>query len=225
MIGRLLRNDDVLRLIVLVVLVIVFGLLTNGVTYSPLGLRNILQQSAIVGIAAIGQAFVILTGAIDVSLYGTGMLVSVVGASALTSSIRPQPVRRRSKLDLDRRRHHVGGRRVGGGREWRPCGLGADTFSGRYLGNLADRRRPCSAHWRRRTTITDLTPELRRFRAIVDRWDSDSDRRDARPVPPRGVCSHTIPPSGDRFTRSVGTRASAYLSRHQGRSVSSLRCL
>ena len=85
MIGRLLRNDDVLRLIVLVALVIVFGLLTNGVTYSPLGLRNILQQSAIVGIAAIGQAFVILTGAIDVSLYGTGMLVSVVGASALTS--------------------------------------------------------------------------------------------------------------------------------------------
>ena len=77
MIGRLLRNDDVLRLIVLVALVIVFGLLTNGVTYSPLGLRNILQQSAIVGIAAIGQAFVILTGAIDVSLYGTGMLVSV----------------------------------------------------------------------------------------------------------------------------------------------------
>ena len=56
MIGRLLRNDDVLRLIVLVALVIVFGLLTNGVTYSPLGLRNILQQSAIVGIAAIGQA-------------------------------------------------------------------------------------------------------------------------------------------------------------------------
>ena len=85
MIGRLLRNDDVLRLIVLVALVIVFGLLTNGVTYSALGLRNILQQSAIVGIAAIGQAFVILTGAIDVSLYGTGMLVSVVGASALTS--------------------------------------------------------------------------------------------------------------------------------------------
>jgi ribose/xylose/arabinose/galactoside ABC-type transport system permease subunit len=71
MIGRLLRNDDVLRLIVVVALVIIFGLLTNGVTYSPLGLRNILQQSAIVGIAAIGQAFVILTGAIDVSLYGT----------------------------------------------------------------------------------------------------------------------------------------------------------
>ena len=69
MIGRLLRNDDVLRLIVLVTLVIVFGLLTNGVTYSPLGLRNILQQSAIVGIAAIGQAFVILTGAIDVSTF------------------------------------------------------------------------------------------------------------------------------------------------------------
>src|SRR5260370_2315162 len=72
-------------LIVLVAIVTIFGLLTNGVTYSPLGLRNILEQGAIVAIAAIGQAFVILTGAIDVSLYGTGMLVSVVGASALTS--------------------------------------------------------------------------------------------------------------------------------------------
>ena len=69
----------------LVILVIVFGALTNGVTYSPLGLRNILQQSAIVGIASIGQAFVILTGAIDVSLYGIGVLVSVLGASALTT--------------------------------------------------------------------------------------------------------------------------------------------
>jgi ribose/xylose/arabinose/galactoside ABC-type transport system permease subunit len=85
MIGRLLRNDDVLRLIVLVALVIAFGLLTNGVTYSALGMRNILQQSAIVGIAAIGQAFVILTGAIDVSLYGIGVLASVLGASALTN--------------------------------------------------------------------------------------------------------------------------------------------
>jgi ribose/xylose/arabinose/galactoside ABC-type transport system permease subunit len=66
-------------------LIVVFGALTGGVTYSPLGLRNILQQSAIVGIAAIGQAFVILTGAIDVSLYGIGVLTSVLGASALTS--------------------------------------------------------------------------------------------------------------------------------------------
>jgi ribose/xylose/arabinose/galactoside ABC-type transport system permease subunit len=83
--GRLLRNGDVLRLIVLVALVIVFGRLTNGVTYSPLGMQNVLLQCSVVGIAAIGQTFVILTGAIDVSLYGTGVLASVLGATALTS--------------------------------------------------------------------------------------------------------------------------------------------
>jgi ABC-type xylose transport system permease subunit len=55
MIGRLLRNDDVLRLIVLVALVIVFGLLTNGVTYSPLGLRNILQQTRLSASPQLGK--------------------------------------------------------------------------------------------------------------------------------------------------------------------------
>lgn len=82
---RLARNGDFLRFIVLAALVIVFGRLTNGVTYSPLGIQNVLLQCSVVGIAAIGQTFVILTGAIDVSLYGTGVLASVLGASALTS--------------------------------------------------------------------------------------------------------------------------------------------
>ncbi|RUX64215.1 ABC transporter permease, partial [Mesorhizobium sp. M7A.F.Ca.CA.004.08.2.1] len=80
-----LRNDNVLRALILVALIVVFGLLTGGVTYSARGLSNILLQSSIIGIAAIGQTFVILTGGIDVSLYGIGVFASVLGASTLTS--------------------------------------------------------------------------------------------------------------------------------------------
>ncbi|MDQ0394435.1 ABC transporter permease [Labrys monachus] len=81
----MVRNDDFLRAVILVLLVTVFGLLTNGTTYSALGLSNILLQSSIIGIAAIGQAFVVLTGAIDVSLYGIGVFASVLAASTMTS--------------------------------------------------------------------------------------------------------------------------------------------
>ena len=82
---RISASDNLPRLIVLIVLIVVFGVLTDGVTYSPLGLSNILLQSSVTGIAAIGQTFVILAGAIDVSLYGIGVLAGVVGASTLTS--------------------------------------------------------------------------------------------------------------------------------------------
>ena len=82
---RYIRNDNVLRLIVLVMLIIGFGLLTDGVTYSRIGIMNILLQASVTGIAAVGQAFVIITGGIDLSMYGVGALASVLGASVLTS--------------------------------------------------------------------------------------------------------------------------------------------
>ena len=82
--AKLLRNDNVLRLIILVVLIIGFGLVTDGVTYSRQGLTNILLQASVTGIAAVGQAFVILTGGIDLSMYGVGVLASVLGAATMT---------------------------------------------------------------------------------------------------------------------------------------------
>jgi ribose/xylose/arabinose/galactoside ABC-type transport system permease subunit len=80
-----LRTDNLVRLGILAALVVGFGLLTGGVTWSPRGLLNILLQSSTTGLAAVGQAFVMLTGAIDVSLYGIGVLASVVGAATMTS--------------------------------------------------------------------------------------------------------------------------------------------
>jgi ribose/xylose/arabinose/galactoside ABC-type transport system permease subunit len=81
----LLRNDNILRLLVLLALVLGFGIATGGVTYSPLGLYNIFLQASVTGIAAVGQCFVMLTGGIDISLYGIGVLAAVVGAAMMTS--------------------------------------------------------------------------------------------------------------------------------------------
>jgi ribose/xylose/arabinose/galactoside ABC-type transport system permease subunit len=71
--------------VILIVLIIGFGLVTDGVTYSPRGLMNILLQASVTGIAAVGQTFVMLTGAIDISMYGVGVLASVLGAATMTS--------------------------------------------------------------------------------------------------------------------------------------------
>ncbi|MCB1494350.1 MAG: ABC transporter permease [Bauldia sp.] len=62
-----------------------FALLTNGRTVSAIGINNILQQTATVGIVAIAQTFVMLTGAIDISFYGAGLFISVLGAATMTS--------------------------------------------------------------------------------------------------------------------------------------------
>lgn len=78
-------RENLLRFCMLVALLVVFGAATGGVTFSLRGLNNILLQSSTTGLAAVGQAFVILAGGIDVSMYGLGVLASVVGAVTMTN--------------------------------------------------------------------------------------------------------------------------------------------
>ena len=80
-----LRIENLTRAIVLLGLSALFGVLTGGATCGAQGLLNVLLQSSTTGLAAVGQAFVMLTGAIDVSLYGVGVLASVLGAATMTS--------------------------------------------------------------------------------------------------------------------------------------------
>jgi ribose/xylose/arabinose/galactoside ABC-type transport system permease subunit len=82
----LLRNENFARLIFLVVLIATFGVATGGVTSSSRGIQNILIQISTTGIAAIGQAFVILSGGIDLSVSGIGVLSSIIGALCMTSA-------------------------------------------------------------------------------------------------------------------------------------------
>jgi ribose/xylose/arabinose/galactoside ABC-type transport system permease subunit len=82
---RILVSENLLRLFILAALIIIFGRLTGGVTYSAQGMLNTLLQCATTGMAAVGQTFVLLTGGIDISLYGIAVLASVVGAVTMTS--------------------------------------------------------------------------------------------------------------------------------------------
>lgn len=70
---------DLAMLPALILLVIVLGVMTDGLL-SQSNLINVLSQSAVTAIAAIGATFVILTGGIDLS---TG---SVIGAGGITGA-------------------------------------------------------------------------------------------------------------------------------------------
>jgi ribose transport system permease protein len=70
---------DLAMLPALIVLIVVLSVMTDGLL-DPSNLVNVLSQSAVVAIAAIGATFVILTGGIDLS---TG---SVIGASGVAGA-------------------------------------------------------------------------------------------------------------------------------------------
>ena len=71
----------------MVLLALIFGLggFTGGGTLSFVNVRNVMLQSSIRGIIAVGQAFVILTGGIDVSVGGNALFCSILGTSLMSS--------------------------------------------------------------------------------------------------------------------------------------------
>lgn len=83
---QMLRNGNAVRVIILLCLVALFAVLTNGSTIAPANISNILIQSSIRGIAACGQAFVVLTGGLDLSVSGIVALASMVGGSLITAN-------------------------------------------------------------------------------------------------------------------------------------------
>lgn len=84
--GRLLRSENAILFLVLIAVVFVFAIVTDGLSIRGANLMNILVQSSIRGVASVGQAFVILTAGIDVSIGGVGLMCAVLGASLMTSA-------------------------------------------------------------------------------------------------------------------------------------------
>lgn len=82
---RLLRHENATLLWILLGLIFGVGGITKGATLTAINARNVLLQSAIRGIASIGQAFVILTAGIDVSVGGNGLFCTTLGASLVSS--------------------------------------------------------------------------------------------------------------------------------------------
>ena len=88
-VSRIVSNYGVL--IALVVLCIILAI-ANPVFTSPMNLANLLSQVAINGLLAIGQAFVILTGGIDLSDASVVGLAGVLMASMATGDSGPHSV-------------------------------------------------------------------------------------------------------------------------------------
>lgn len=82
--SRLSRNESFVLAIILIALIVGFAVLTGGTSFTIRNATNILQQSAITGVAALGQAFVILSGGIDLSVGGMATLCAMAGASVMT---------------------------------------------------------------------------------------------------------------------------------------------
>ena len=80
--GRLakLPKGEIFTLgLILFALMTVMAVITGGATINPTNLRNILIESSVRGIVAMGEAFVLLTAGIDVSVGGVAIFTAVVG--------------------------------------------------------------------------------------------------------------------------------------------------
>lgn len=76
----LLRHENGVLGLILVGLVALFGVLSKGYSVTISNMVNVCLQSSTRGVAAIGQAFVILTAGIDVSVGGLALFTMSVAA-------------------------------------------------------------------------------------------------------------------------------------------------
>jgi ribose/xylose/arabinose/galactoside ABC-type transport system permease subunit len=86
---RLRWNRELVGLaVVLIALIILAGIVSNGLFFTPDNIRNMLLRGAVVGIVAVGQAFAMLSSGIDLSVGGSLVLASCIGAGLMTTDPR-----------------------------------------------------------------------------------------------------------------------------------------
>ncbi|MFC2024303.1 ABC transporter permease [Chloroflexota bacterium] len=84
---RVSRQENAIHIIITLVLVISLAAISKGRTITPSNIRNVFLQSSIRGVAAVGQAFAILTGNFDLSVGGVATTTALLGAATLTSKV------------------------------------------------------------------------------------------------------------------------------------------
>jgi ribose/xylose/arabinose/galactoside ABC-type transport system permease subunit len=92
---KAVRNEHFVLALILIVLIAIFGVMSHGLSLSWDNALNILLQSSMRGIAAIGETLVILTAGIDISIGGMSTLVACIGGALMTTMpgyIGPIPV-------------------------------------------------------------------------------------------------------------------------------------
>ena len=85
--NNIFKHENIITIIILIVSISVAAGLTQGRTLARSNVINVLLQCSTKGVASIGQAFVVLTSGIDLSIGGIGLFSSVLGASIMTLDI------------------------------------------------------------------------------------------------------------------------------------------
>lgn len=83
---RFFRHENAVLVLVLVALIGGMAVVTKGLTASRVNMFNILLQSSIRGVASMGQAFVVLSAGIDLSVAGVGLFCATLGSCLMTSN-------------------------------------------------------------------------------------------------------------------------------------------
>jgi ribose transport system permease protein len=79
-----MRHENAVLGVVLVVVIVALGVVTKGQTLTRNNITNIWIQSASKGVAALGQAFVLISGGLDISIGGIGLVAAIVGSHLMT---------------------------------------------------------------------------------------------------------------------------------------------
>ena len=84
---RVIRHENAALVIVLASIIGAMALATGGKSILPRNMRMIPVQTASRGVASLGQAFVILSAGIDLSIAGVAFATSALGAAMMTHQI------------------------------------------------------------------------------------------------------------------------------------------
>ena len=83
---KITRHENTILAIILAGIVGVMAVVTKGKSIAAANVSNVLLQSSVRGIASVGQAFVILTGGIDLAVEGVSLVSALLGAGLMTLS-------------------------------------------------------------------------------------------------------------------------------------------
>jgi ribose/xylose/arabinose/galactoside ABC-type transport system permease subunit len=82
---RTLRHENAVIGIALVAIIAVLAGISRGATVTRGNMANVLIQSSVRGVAAVGQAFCILTANFDLSVSGVAVMTMMLGSSMMTT--------------------------------------------------------------------------------------------------------------------------------------------
>ncbi len=82
---RIVTHENAVIGLALAILIAALGGASRGATVTASNIANVLLQSSVRGVVAVGQAFVILTANIDLSVSGIGIMAMMLGGAMITT--------------------------------------------------------------------------------------------------------------------------------------------